>query len=101
MSNQDFVQFDLALIILNATNFLLNQVFAADAQAPILPLFLLLFLSLDLPLDLPPIRFHGLLLFHLPIWWVYFILSLEEYVRLGISLWLLFSKKWMKNLTKA
>ena len=29
------------------------------------------------------------------------ILSLEEYVRLGISLWLLFSRKWMKNLTKA
>ena len=48
-----------------------------------------------------PLGFLSAYLFHLPIWWVYFILSLEEYVRLGISLWLLFSKKWMKNLTKA
>lgn len=48
-----------------------------------------------------PLGFLSVYLFHLPIWWVYFILSLEEYVRLGISLWLLFSKKWMKNLTKA
>ena len=48
-----------------------------------------------------PLGFLSAYLFHLPIWWVYFILSLEEYVRLGISLWLLFSRKWMKNLTKA
>ena len=33
----------------------------------------------------------------LPIWWVYFILSLEEYVRLAISVWLLNSRRWMKN----
>ena len=48
-----------------------------------------------------PLGFLSAYLFHLPIWCVYFILSLEEYVRLGISLWLLFSRKWMKNLTKA
>ena len=32
-----------------------------------------------------------------PIWWVYLILSLEEYVRLIISVWLLKSRRWMKN----
>lgn len=46
-----------------------------------------------------PLGFVTAYAFHLPIWWVYFILSLEEYVRLAISVHLLHSKKWMKNVT--
>lgn len=44
-----------------------------------------------------PLGFLSAYLFKLPIWWVYFILSLEEYVRMAISIWLLRSRKWMKN----
>ena len=46
-----------------------------------------------------PLGFVSAYVFHLPIWWVYFILSLEEYVRLVISVWLLRSRKWMRNVT--
>lgn len=44
-----------------------------------------------------PVGFLSAYYFKLPIWWVYLLLSFEEYVRLGISVWLLKSKKWMKN----
>ncbi len=44
-----------------------------------------------------PMGFSAAYCFKLQIWWVYLILSLEEYVRLIISLWLLKSKRWMKN----
>lgn len=46
-----------------------------------------------------PLGFVSAYVLKLPIWWVYFILSLEEYVRFGISVWLLRSRKWMKNVT--
>ena len=45
-----------------------------------------------------PLGLIAAYLFHLPIWWVYFILSTEEFVRVAISVWLLFSHRWMKNL---
>lgn len=38
--------------------------------------------------------------FHLPIYWVYFILSLEEVVRLLIGFVIFYRKKWMKNVTQ-
>lgn len=44
-----------------------------------------------------PLGFVSAYFFKLPIWWVYFFLSLEEFVRVGISTWLLKSKRWMKN----
>ena len=44
-----------------------------------------------------PAGFISAFIFNLPIWWVYLLLSLEEYVRLFISILLLRSKKWMKN----
>jgi Na+-driven multidrug efflux pump len=44
-----------------------------------------------------PLGFVTAYVLKLPIWWVYFILSLEEYVRLAISVWLLNSRRWMKN----
>lgn len=44
-----------------------------------------------------PLGFVSAYFFKLPIWWVYFFLSLEEFVRVGISIWLLKSKRWMKN----
>ncbi|WP_294429280.1 MATE family efflux transporter [uncultured Treponema sp.] len=47
-----------------------------------------------------PLGFISAYVFHLPIWWVYFMLSLEELVRVGISVWLLRSRKWMKNVTE-
>lgn len=37
--------------------------------------------------------------FHLPIYWVYFILSLEEVVRLIIGFFIFYKKKWMRNVT--
>ena len=46
-----------------------------------------------------PLGLLSAYLFKLPIWWVYLILSLEEYVRLAISMRLLLSRKWMKNVT--
>ncbi|SFI70417.1 putative efflux protein, MATE family [Treponema bryantii] len=45
-----------------------------------------------------PMGFLAAYYFKLSIWWVYLILSLEEYVRLIISVWLLKSKRWMKNI---
>ncbi|MBR6080378.1 MAG: MATE family efflux transporter [Treponema sp.] len=44
-----------------------------------------------------PFGFISAYVFKFPIWWVYFALSLEEYVRLAISVWLLKSRRWMKN----
>ncbi len=44
-----------------------------------------------------PLGFLSAYVFDLPIHWVYFILSLEEFVRLAISAFLLKSKRWMKN----
>mgnify|MGYP002624140283 FL=1 len=44
-----------------------------------------------------PLGFVSAYVLHLPIWWVYLILSLEEYVRLAISVALLNSRRWMKN----
>ena len=44
-----------------------------------------------------PMGFLAAYWLKLPIWWVYLILSLEEYVRLIISVWLLKSRRWMKN----
>ena len=38
--------------------------------------------------------------FHLPIYWVYFILSLEEVVRLIIGFVVFYRKRWMQNVTK-
>lgn len=38
-------------------------------------------------------------LFHLPVYWVYFILSLEEVIRLVISMVVFKKRIWMKNLT--
>ena len=37
--------------------------------------------------------------FHLPIYWVYFILSLEEVVRLMMGFYIFRKKKWMRNIT--
>ncbi len=44
-----------------------------------------------------PMGFLAAYYLKLPIWWVYLILSLEEYIRLIISVWLLKSRRWMKN----
>ena len=44
-----------------------------------------------------PLGFLSAYVFKLSIWWVYLILSMEEYVRLAISLWLFKSRRWMKN----
>ena len=38
--------------------------------------------------------------FKLPIYWVYFILSLEEVIRLIIGLWIFRRKNWMENVTE-
>lgn len=44
-----------------------------------------------------PLGFLAACCLKLSIWWVYLFLSLEEYVRLIISVWLLKSRRWMKN----
>ena len=46
-----------------------------------------------------PLGFLAAFIWHLPIYLVYFILSLEELVRLGLSLILFKKRKWMKNIT--
>ncbi len=46
-----------------------------------------------------PLALLTAFVFKLPIYWVYFILSLEEVVRLVIGLGLFYTKKWMKNVT--
>jgi Na+-driven multidrug efflux pump len=38
--------------------------------------------------------------FHLPIYWVYAILSMEEVVRLIIGFFIFRRRKWIKNLTE-
>lgn len=47
-----------------------------------------------------PMGFISAFLFKLPIEWVYLLLSSEELVRLIIGLKLVFSKKWMANITE-
>lgn len=47
-----------------------------------------------------PLGLLSAFVFHLPIYFVYFVLSLEEIVRLIISLFVFRSRVWMKNLTK-
>lgn len=46
-----------------------------------------------------PLGLISAFVFHLPIYWVYFILSLEECARFAITLWIFKRKKWMNNLT--
>lgn len=46
-----------------------------------------------------PLGFFSAYVLKLPIWWVYLILSMEEFVRLIISVFLLKSRRWMKNIT--
>lgn len=47
-----------------------------------------------------PIGFISAFIFKLPIEWVYLLLSSEELIRLIIGLKLMYSKKWMVNLTE-
>lgn len=47
-----------------------------------------------------PLGLLAAFVFHLPIYMVYFILSLEEVIRLIISIFLFRSKVWMQNLTQ-
>lgn len=46
-----------------------------------------------------PLGLLAAFVFHLPIYWVYFILSLEEVVRLVIGFIVFYRKKWMQNVT--
>ena len=46
-----------------------------------------------------PLGLLAAFVFHLPIYWVYFILSLEEVVRLVIGFIFFYRKKWMQNVT--
>lgn len=46
-----------------------------------------------------PLGLLAAFVFHLPIYWVYFILSLEEVVRLMIGFIVFYRKKWMQNVT--
>lgn len=46
-----------------------------------------------------PLGLIAAFVFHLPIYLVYFILSLEEVVRLIMGIYLFYSKKWMRNIT--
>lgn len=46
-----------------------------------------------------PLGLIAAFIFHLPVYWVYFILSLEELVRLGISIVVFRQRKWMQNIT--
>ena len=46
-----------------------------------------------------PLGLLSAFVFHLPIYWVYFILSLEEVVRLIIGFVVFYRKKWMQNVT--
>lgn len=47
-----------------------------------------------------PIGFVSAFIFKLPIEWVYLLLSSEEFIRLIIGLKLMYSRKWMVNITK-
>ncbi len=46
-----------------------------------------------------PLGLLSAFVFDLPIYWVYFILSLEEVIRLIICFVIFYKKKWMKNVT--
>lgn len=46
-----------------------------------------------------PLGLLSAFVFHLPIYWVYFILSLEEVIRLIIGFIVFYRKKWMQNVT--
>lgn len=46
-----------------------------------------------------PLAFISAFVLHFPVYWVYFILSMEECVRLGISLFVFRKRKWMHQLT--
>lgn len=48
-----------------------------------------------------PMGFLAAYALHLPVYWVYFMISLEEVVRLGLEFWIFKSHKWMENLTAA
>lgn len=48
-----------------------------------------------------PLGLLGAFVFHLPIAAVYFLLSLEECVRMGMSLWIFRGKKWMVRVDAA
>lgn len=45
-----------------------------------------------------PIGLISAFIFKLPVYWVYFLISMEELVRFLIGLKLVYSKKWMKNI---
>ena len=47
-----------------------------------------------------PLGLISAFVFKLPIYWVYLILSMEECIRLIISVFLFKKKIWMNNLTK-
>ena len=48
-----------------------------------------------------PLGYIAAYVFKLPIYYVYFILSLEEYVRVLLGAYLFKSRRWMKNLAEA
>ncbi|MCY6482915.1 MATE family efflux transporter [Clostridium aestuarii] len=47
-----------------------------------------------------PVGFISAFLLKLPIHWVYFIISMEEFIRFVIGIKLVYSRKWMKNITE-
>lgn len=47
-----------------------------------------------------PLALVSAFVFHLPVYLVYFILSLEEVVRVALSVYVFRSKKWMRTLTQ-
>ncbi|MCR6109209.1 MATE family efflux transporter [Bacillus sp. A301a_S52] len=47
-----------------------------------------------------PVAFISAFMFGLPVYWVYFLLTLEEVIRLGLGLRRLYSKKWIRNLVE-
>lgn len=48
-----------------------------------------------------PLGFLGAYALHLPVYWVYFMISLEEVVRLGLEFRIFKSRKWMESITAA
>ncbi len=47
-----------------------------------------------------PLAFSGAFIFHLPIYWVYSLVVMEEFVKFSITLTRYFSRKWINNLAQ-
>ncbi len=47
-----------------------------------------------------PLAFTGAFLFHLPVYWVYFLAMGEEFTKWVVALWRFFSRRWIHNLAE-